>query len=77
MFLLRAGEDNNYFFEENNNRKFYIKRGLEKGLTIRTLVGYEVIIKYPKYWTPLNWNNTIRYLSKVETDMKVIFNELK
>ena len=78
MFLLKAGEDNNYFFEENNNRKFYINRGLEKGLTTwRTLVGNEVIIKYPKYWTPLNWNNTIRHLSKVENDKKVIFNELK
>ena len=77
MFLLKAGEDNNYFFEENNNRKFYINSGLEKGPTIRTLVGYEVIVKYPKYWTPPNWNNIIRYFSKVETAKKVIFNELK
>ena len=33
--------------------------------------------KYPKYWTPLDWNNSVRHISKVEFDEEIIFNELK
>jgi hypothetical protein len=60
---------------------FYINRGLEKGLKIGKLrdqlMHQEVTIKYPHYWTPLDWNDRIKHLSKLEHQGEVIFNELK
>lgn len=32
---------------------------------------------YPKYWTPLDWNNKTIHLSKVEIGTEILFNELK
>ena len=40
------------------------------------LIGQVVTMKYPKYWTPLDWNNSIRHISKLEFRDKVLFNEL-
>ena len=69
------------FVIENNERKFYINRGLENGLELSNLkeklIGNPIIVKYPKYWTPLDWNNTVRHISKVEFNGEIIFNELK
>ena len=68
------------FLFENDKRRFYINRGLENGLELNELknrlIGDEVVIKYPKYWTPLDWNNRIRHLSKLEHNGEVLFNEL-
>ena len=65
----------------NTDRKFYINRGLENGLELNNLkeklIGNSIVIKYPKYWTPLDWNNRIRHISKVEFKNEIIFNELK
>ena len=64
---------------EGNPQQFYINRGIEQGLRIddlkRKLIGKEVTIKYPKYWTPLDWNNHHKHLSKIETEQEVIFSE--
>ncbi|WP_296310986.1 hypothetical protein [Winogradskyella sp. UBA3174] len=64
-----------------DNRIYYINRGLERGLEIgdlkQNLVGKEVILKYPKHWTPLDWNDKIKHISKVESSGQVFFNELK
>ena len=69
------------FIMLNTDRKFYINRGLEYGLELNTLkeklIGNSIVMKYPKYWTPLDWNNSIRHLSKVEFKNEIIFNELK
>lgn len=69
------------FLFENTKRKFYINRGLENGLELNdlkdSLIGHEIVVKYPRYWTPLDWDNEIRHLSKVEFNGKVIFNELR
>ena len=60
---------------------FYINRGLENGLELEelrsTLVGEEVTLKYPSYWTPLDWNNKNKHISKLEHNGQVLFNELK
>ena len=65
----------------NTDRKFYINRGLENGLELNNLkeklIGNSIVMKYPKYWTPLDWNNSIRHISKVEFKNDIIFNELK
>ena len=69
------------FIMENTNRNFYINRGLENGLELNNLkqklIGNPIIIKYPKYWTPLDWHNSVRHISKVEYNGEILFNELK
>lgn len=69
------------FVMENTERRFYINRGLENGLELNNLkeklIGNAIVVKYPKYWTPLNWNNSVRHISKVEFNDEIVFNELK
>ncbi|MFY7743753.1 MAG: hypothetical protein ACOVQR_13970 [Flavobacterium sp.] len=69
------------FIMENTERRFYINRGLENGLELNNLkeklIGNAIVVKYPKYWTPLDWNNSVRHISKVEFKDEILFNELK
>ena len=69
------------FILEKTKRRFYINRGLENGLELNNLkeklIGNSIVVKYPKYWTPLDWNNSVRHISKVEFDDEIVFNELK
>ncbi len=66
---------------EGNKRVFYINRGLENGLNLdelkEKLIGNEITVKYPKYWTPLDWNDRIKHISKVEIGDEVIFDEFR
>lgn len=79
--IYEGGVKDIVFKLENNNDIFYINRGLERGLEITSLkeelIGKEVIFKYPKHWTPLDWDNSSKHISKVETKNEVIFNEFK
>ena len=79
--IFDGGNSDIVFRFHNDARIFYINRGLDEGLEIdllkEKLLGNEVIIKYPKYWTPLDWNNQIRHLSKIEFRNETIFNELR
>ena len=69
------------FILENVQRRFYINRGLEIGLELtdlkKRLIGNSIVVKYPKYWTPLDWNDKIKHISKVEFNHEILFNELK
>lgn len=69
------------FIMKNTNRKFYINRGLKNGLELNNLkqklIGKRIVVKYPKHWTPLDWNNSLRHISKVEFNGEILFNELK
>ena len=69
------------FILENGKHRYYINRGLENGLDLKELreklIGKKVTIKYPYYWTPLDWDDETKHLSKLETETEVIFNELK
>jgi len=60
---------------------YYINRGLENGLELNVLqerlTGQPVTLKYPNYWTPLDWNRTTRHISKLEFQGDVLFNELR
>ena len=64
-----------------DSRIYYINRGLQYGLELdklkKQLIGRKVVMKYPKYWTPLDWNDRIKHISKLEASGKVLFNELK
>lgn len=59
---------------------FYINRGLERGLDLKQLssqlMNKEIIIKYPKFWTPLDPFSSSIHISKVEFDGKAVFSEL-
>ena len=79
--IREGGEKDIVFYLKDHPTRFYINRGLENGLDLETLrnelLGKRVTIKYPKYWTPLDWNNEVKHLSKLETKDTVWFNELK
>ncbi len=79
--ITTVGESDMVFWMENTNQRYYINRAIQNGMDLDSLrdllIGREITIKYPKYWTPLDWNNSTRHLSKLEFDGKVIFNELK
>ena len=79
--IFEAGVKDVVFMLEDIPRKFYINRGLEQGLNLEDLknrlIGKEIILKYPKYWTPLDWNHRIKHVSKLEFNGEVLFNELK
>lgn len=65
---------------EGHKQVFYVNRGLERGLNLRTLnkqlVGRTITLKYPEHWSLLNFNGHIVHVSKVELDGKTIFTEL-
>lgn len=64
----------------NTQRVFYINRGLDNGLVLdelnEQLSKQEVVIKYPDYWTPLDPNQTIRHISKLQMKGQTIFSEI-
>ena len=78
---MKLTEGNDFVFQlKDNPVRYYINRGVEVGLDYenfeKNLLGKEVVFKYPRYWTPLDWNNSIRHISKVEHQNEVYFNEL-
>ena len=79
--IYEGGVKDIVFQLKDDDRIYYINRGLERGLKIENLkqhlIGKTVVLKYPKHWTPLDWNNKTIHISKVESNEKVFFNELK
>lgn len=77
--IYEAGVKDIVFKIKNKNQKFYINRGLETGLTLKglekDLLGKEVTIKYPDYWTLLA-DESVRHLSKMEYNGKTIYSEI-
>ena len=63
-----------------HNQKFYVNRGLQRGLNLQELqsklTGSEIVLKYPDYWTPLDPGKSIIHISKIEHEGKTIFTEL-
>jgi hypothetical protein len=66
---------------EGDPTVYYINRGLEQGLTLEglrdSLIGQEITMKYPEYWTPLDPNHTIKHISKLEFQGETLFTELR
>lgn len=82
MSTLKLTEGNDFVFTlKNDPTRYYINRGIENGLDYdafeKALLGKEVLVKYPSYWTPLDWNNQVRHISKIEHNKVVYFNEFK
>ena len=78
--ISEAGVKDVVFRLKDRGRSFYVNRGLEKGLDLKKLraqlINQEIIIKYPKYWTPLDPGNSTRHVSKIEFDGETIFTEI-
>lgn len=78
--VYEAGFKDIVFKLKGLDKQFYINRGLDRGLDLQelraSLTNKEILILYPKYWTPLDPVNSIRHISKVEHDGKIIFTEI-
>lgn len=78
--IYEAGVKDVFFELQGLDKKFYVNRGLERGLDLiklkAELTNKEIVIKYPRYWTPLNPDNSVRHISKIEFEDKTVFTEL-
>jgi hypothetical protein len=78
--VYEAGVKDVVFKLQGIDREFYVNRGLERGLDLKKLradlTNKEIVIKYPKYWTPLNPSNSVRHISKIEYGGRTVFTEL-
>jgi chorismate-pyruvate lyase len=63
-----------------HNQKFYVNRGLQRGLNLQELqsklTGSEIVLKYPDHWTPLDPGKSIIHISKIEHERQTVFTEL-
>lgn len=79
--VFSAGTQDIVFELQNDDRLFYINRGSDRGLDLEQLqellIGNKVILKYPKYWTPIDWKGEVRHVSKLQFGNQVLFNELQ
>lgn len=79
--IFEGGENDIVFKLSGNKTRYYINRGLEEGLDLHelkaSLMGEEVVISYPRYWTPLDHSGKIRHLSRLIHGNDVIFNEVQ
>lgn len=78
--IYEAGVKDVAFQLKSHGSLFYVNRGVERGLDLDNLrsklIGHEITIKYPKYWTPLDPGNTTRHISKIESEGEIIFSEM-
>ena len=79
--VFSAGAQDIVFELQDDDRLFYINHGSDRGLDIeqlqKLLMGNKVVIKYPRYWTPLDWKGEVRHVSKLEFGNQILFNELQ
>lgn len=65
--------------ENHPGTVFYVNRGLENGLAIdqiqKEVVGKQVKIAHPKYWTPLDPFNSTRHVSMISYDDQILFDK--
>lgn len=78
--IYEAGVKDVVFKLKGVDRAFYINRGLERGLDVKKLkadlMNKEVVMLYPKYWTPLDPFNSVRHISKLEWNGQTVFTEV-
>ena len=75
--IYEVGTKDIAFQLKDNDGTFYINRGYEKIASVDYLLGENVTIKYPKYWTPLDPKNNTRHLSYLEYDGEIVYSEIK
>lgn len=79
--IFEGGTYDIVFRLDNDESTYYINRGVELGLSIeelrKDLIGQEVTMKYPEYWSIFGANRMSTHVSKVEASDRVIFSELR
>lgn len=77
--VFEGGEKDIVFKLKEEDQLYYINRGLEQSLSLSELraklIGNEVTIKYPEYWTLIN-SDYSRHLSKLEFEGSTIYSEV-
>lgn len=67
-------------FQDSNERMFYINHGIDHGLGSSVnegrLKGAQIKVLYPRYWTPLDWNNNHKHTAAVIHGTDTLFNEI-
>lgn len=78
--IVESGSHDVVFRLKGRDESFYVNRGLERGLSLKSLrealIAQEITIKYPDHWTPLDPSGKIRHISKIEHNGAVVFSEL-
>jgi hypothetical protein len=78
--VYKAGSKDVVFTLQGLDKTFYINRGLERGIDLKKLradlSNKEIVILYPKYWTPLDPANSFRHISKIKCEGRTIFTEI-
>ena len=81
LLIGEAGANDIMLKLKDSTQQFYINRGSGFGLDLEELQeklhGQEVQIYFPKYWTPLDWNNHMRHLSEIWLGEELIYSEIK
>lgn len=79
--IYESGVNDVVFKLQGHNEEFYINRGLERGLDLNKLkadlMTKSIVLTYPNHWTPLDPFNSVRHISEVALDEKLIFSEFK
>lgn len=77
--IFEGGPFDVVFVLDGEDRMFYVNRGMQRGMDLgnlrATVIGEEVTLKYPDYWTPLDPMGSTRHVSKVELGETVLFDE--
>lgn len=78
--ITEGGVKDIVFSLNNTKTLFYINRGLQNGFTLpdlrKELVGKEITIKYPDYWSIIPSDEEIKNISKLYYNNKAIFSEI-
>ena len=82
--LTQVGEGSSHdlvLWVDSDDRRFYINRGLERGLDLamlrHDLIGEEVTLKYPRHWTPLDPFGSTVHVSVLIHGETVLFDETR
>ena len=75
--LFETGKNDISIILKDNDRRFYINRGFEvlNRNDMMKLIGRDVVLKYPSYWTPLDPFDKYKHVSKLEYEGVIVFDE--
>lgn len=79
--IYEGGVKDAVFSIKGEKRRFYINRGLENGFSLaklkNDLEGKEVTIRYPDYWALLDADGSIKHITQLEHNGKIIYTEIQ
>ena len=65
----------------NDDARYYINRGIERGLELRdlqeSLEGQEITLAYVRHWSTLNLAGHNRHIARISVDGQEIYSEMQ